>query len=159
MKPEVDTALGGFFVTLMTEIAPQLGGEYSTGSVGLIGMSIAMAAQEYDRAADIRVRENEAMRALFAEAARLVEDEARDISLVEDKAFAKRLLDAAATKDTSFKVSALNASNDALKSLLIELHAAVETSKASWASALDRKIWDLLVEAAEGRKLVFPLAG
>jgi len=149
MKPEVATALGGFFVTLMTEIAPQLGGEYSTGSVGLIGMSIAMAAQEYDRAADIRVRENEAMRALFAEAGRLV----------EDKALAKRLLDAGATKDTSFKVSALNASNDALKSLLIELHATVETSKAPWAAALDRKIWGFLVEAAEGRKLVFPAVG
>lgn len=149
MKPEVDTALSGFFVTLMTEIAPQLGGEYSTGSVGLIGMSIAMAAQEYDRAADIRFRENEGMRALFAEAGKLV----------EDKALAKRLLDAAATKDTSLKVSALNASNDALKTLLIELQASAETSKSSWAPALDEKIWAFLVDAMEGRRLVFPALG
>jgi hypothetical protein len=40
-----------------------------------------------------------------------------------------------------------------LTTLLIELHAAVEVSKAPSASALDGKIWDHNVASADRRKL------
>lgn len=149
MKPEVDVVLGGFLGTLLTEIAPQLGGEYSLGSVGIIAMTIGMAAQEFDRAADIRIAENREMRALFAEAA----------TLVEDSGLRARLSAAAASSDTSFRVSALNAANDALATLLIELQAAVEESHAAWAAAFEAKIWNYLVAAAERRKVVLPTFG
>lgn len=149
MKPEVDVVLGGFLGTLLTEIAPQLGGEYSLGSVGIIAMTIGMAAQEFDRAADIRIAENREMRALFAEAA----------PLVEDSGLRARLSQAAASSDTSFRVSALNAANDALAALLIELQAAVEESQAGWARGFEAKLWNYLVAAAERRKVVLPTFG
>lgn len=149
MKPEVDVVLGGFLGTLLTEIAPQLGGEYSLGSVGLVAMTMGMAAQEYDKAADVRVAENREMRALFADAA----------GVVEDKGLKVRLSEAAATEDTSFRISALNATNDALTKLLIELQATVEESRASWAAGLEARIWDYLVASVERRKIVLPTFG
>lgn len=149
MKPEVDVVLGGFLGTLLTEVAPQLGGEYSLGSVGLIAMTIGMAAQEFDRAADIRIAENREMRAIFAEAA----------TLVEESGLRARLSRAAASSDTSFRVSALNAANDALAALLIELQSSVEETRAGWAGAFEAKIWDYLVAAAERRKVVLPAFG
>lgn len=149
MKPEVDVVLGGFMGTLLTEVAPQLGGEYSLGSVGLIAMTIGMAAQEFDRAADIRIAENREMRALFAEAA----------TLVEESGLKARLSEAAALSDTSFRVSALNAANDALAALLIDLQAAVEETRAGWAGVFETKIWDYLAAAAERRKVVLPSFG
>ncbi len=149
MKPEVDVVLGGVLGTLLMEIAPQLGAEYSLGSVGLIAMTIGMAAQEYDRAADIRVEENREMRALFGEAA----------GLVGNADLKSRLADAAATTESSFRVSALNATNDALSRLLIELQTVVEETDAPWAAALDAKIWRYLVAAAERRRVVLPTFG
>lgn len=149
MKPEVDVVLGGFLGTLLMEIAPQLGAEYSLGSVGLIAMTIGMAAQEYDRAADIRVEENREVRALFGEAA----------GLVGNADLKSRLADAAATTESSFRVSALNATNDALSRLLIELQTVVEETDAPWAAALDAKIWRYLVAAAERRRVVLPTFG
>ncbi|MGB5949900.1 MAG: hypothetical protein WBG82_11315 [Parvibaculum sp.] len=149
MKPEVDVVLGGFLGTLLTEIAPQLGAEYSLGSVGLIAMTVGMAAQEFDRAADLRVAENREMRALFSEAAKLV----------GDRGLAARLKEAAASQDGSFRVSALNATNDELAKLLIELQAHVEESKADWAAPFEAKLWDYIVGAAERRRVVLPTFG
>ncbi|KAB7739014.1 hypothetical protein F2P47_14550 [Parvibaculum sedimenti] len=149
MKPDADVMLGGFAGTLLMDIAPQLGGEYTLGSVGIISMSMLMMAQEVDRAAEIRYQENAQLRALFAEAARIV----------DDKDLAKRLDAASATKDESLRVRALDASNDALKKLLIELQALAEVSKAPWAAGLESKIWDFLLGSVEARRFVFPALG
>ena len=144
MRPNIPNVLQGFTLTLMTEILPNLGGEYSMGNAAVMGQSLAVIANEFERGAEIRFRENEEMRALFAEAA----------GLVEDKALSARLAEAAAGRDASLLISALEKTNDALKTLLIELHAAVEVSKAPWAAAFDLKIWDHLLMAADRRKLV-----
>lgn len=149
MKPEVDLVLQGYAGTLLMDVAPHLGAEYSIGNVSVMALSLFMASEEYDRAADIRVRENAGMRALFAEAA----------GLVEDAGLAGRLREAAATSDTSLRIGALNASNDALKTLLIELQSAVEASKAAWAAAFEKRIWQFLIESAEERKVSIPALG
>jgi hypothetical protein len=143
MKPNIPDVLHGFTVTLLTEILPNLGAEYSMGNTAVMSQSLAVIANEFERGAEIRFRENEEMRALFAEAA----------GVIDDKALAARLSKAAAGRDASLLISALDETNGQLKTLLIELHAAVETSKAPWASALDAKIWDHIVLAAERRKL------
>lgn len=144
MKPEIPDVLRGFTVTLLTEILPNLGVEYSMGNTAVMSQSLAVIANEFERGAEIRFRENEEMRALFAEAARVV----------DDKALAARLTEAATGCDASLLISALDKMNGELKTLLIELQAAVETSNAPWASTLDAKIWDHIVMAAERRKLV-----
>lgn len=143
MRPEIPNVLHGFTMTLLAEILPNLSAEYSMGNTAVMGQSLAVIANEFERGAEIRFRENEEMRAIFAEAS----------DVVDDKALAARLAEAAQTRDASLLISALDKMNGELKMLLIELHAVVETSKAPWGAALDAKIWDHLVAAAERRKL------
>ncbi|MDO8839778.1 MAG: hypothetical protein Q7V31_12695 [Parvibaculum sp.] len=149
MKPDVDLVMQGFFGTLLMDVAPHLNAEYSMGNVGIMAMMMFMTAEEHDRAADIRVAENTEMRALFAEAAKLI----------EDAALSAMLADAAASRDASLRVKALDAANAVLNGLLVELQTYVETSKAAWAGPLDARIWDYLVAATERRKLTFPSLG
>jgi hypothetical protein len=149
MKPEIPVVMQGHVGTLFGDILPHLNAEYSMGNTSLMAMSLFMVAEEFDRAADIRVAENAEMRALFAEAGRLI----------DDASLAARLTEASKGKDASLRITALNASNDALKALLIELQTLVEESKAPWAPALEEKIWDYIIAAAERRKLTFPSLG
>jgi hypothetical protein len=146
MRPDIPTVMNGLFATLLTDIAPNLNAEYSVGSAGLMGMSLFIVGAEFERGAEIRFRENEEMRALFAEAA----------GVVADKALAARLLEASKGRDASLLISALEATNANLASLLIELQVALEASSAAPAAALEAKVWDYLVTAAERRKLTLP---
>ncbi len=149
MKPEIDLVMQGLALTLLTEVIPDLRAEYAVGDAAVIAAAMLSAAQEFDRAADVRAAENGEMRALFAEAARMVED-----SSLRD-----RLTRAAESRDASLRVSVLNQANDQLKTLLIELQAHVEESRAGWAPALEKRIWAHLVEAAGRRKLLLPVLG
>lgn len=149
MKPDVDTVMQGFLGTLLTDIAPHLNAEYSTGNVGIMGLMLFMASEEYDRAADMRVAENNELRALFTHAA----------GVVEDAALREKLTAASATEDTSLRVRALNEGNAALAGLLVELQEHVEASKAPWAAGLEARIWDWLVASTERRKLPLPSFG
>lgn len=149
MKPDVPVVMRGLFGTMLMEIAPNLTAEYSAGSIGIMSMMIFMTAEEYDRAAEIRAAENAEMRALFAEAA----------GLVEDAGLKAKLAEAAKGKDASLRVSALDKENAALAALLIELQAHVEDSAAPHAAGLEARIWDYLVTAADRRKLTFPALG
>jgi len=149
MKPDVDQVMQGFFGTLLMDVAPHLNAEYSMGNVGIMGMMMFMTAEEHDRAAEIRVAENTEMRALFGEAARAV----------EDATLKTKLTDAAAGRDTSLRVKALDAANAVLSGLLVELQAHVEASTAPWAGPLEARIWGYLVAATERRKLPFPSLG
>ena len=148
MTPDVDGLLRTSFLTLVGEVAPALGG-YLAGSAGAIGALLFMAAAEYERGADIRVAENAEMRALLAEGA----------SLVAYADLAGRLRAGASESDPSLRISDLNAANDRLARLLIELQAAVE--EMPQAGAFEMKIWVYLTKAADRRKLPHPaeLAG
>ena len=69
MKPDVPVALQKLSMTLLVEIAPQVGVEYLQRNSALAAIMLQMAAEEFDRAAARRVEENGAMRALFGNAA------------------------------------------------------------------------------------------
>jgi hypothetical protein len=102
-----------------------------------------LAAQEYDRAAEIRAAENADMRALFRASAQAVaEPELRST-----------LERAAGAAEGSLKVSALNAVNAALRGHLIRLHAYAEENALR---DLDRQIWTVLKASAERRILKLP---
>ena len=149
MKPDVSIVMQGFFGTLIGDVAPHLSAEYSMGHVGIMGLMLHMTAEVYDRAADIRLAENREMRALFGQAA----------ALVEDGALKAKLTRAAEGRDVSFRISALEENNAALAALLIELQAHVEGSDAPWAAGLEARIWDHLVATMERRELPFPSFG
>jgi hypothetical protein len=102
-----------------------------------------MAAEEWERAASRRVEENEALRALFRDAA----------AGVADAELGRRLTDAAGTRDTDLRVSALEAGNASLRALLIELHAHVETLDGPAARRVEDAIWAELRRSTERRAL------
>lgn len=146
MKPDVGDFLNQAADTLSTEILPLLEDEYRAGTVSIIALMLKLAAEEYDRAAEIRVTENRAMRELFAEAA----------DGLPDAELALRLRDASQQRDDDLRVRALDETNDALRRLLIELHELVETRNDATSTRICEAISALLQRAAELRILTFP---
>jgi len=145
VKPEVPVALQKLSLSLLLEIGPAIGVEYVQRGAGISAMMLQMAAEEWDRAAARRALENAALRALFREAAALA-----------GAALGARLREAAAGEDRDLRVSALEASNQALRALLVELHAHVETLDSPEARRLEEAIWTELRRSTERRAL--PLA-
>lgn len=145
MKPEVDFVLRSMMENLLTEVAPAVGDGYVRSNVEVIAGLMVAAAEEYDRAAHVRAEENEAMRRIFRSAA----------PSILDAGLRARLEAAAAERDTSLHVSDLNAANDRLRGLLIELHSLVETRDEGWARRANRAIWDELRESVNRRAISF----
>jgi hypothetical protein len=146
MKPDVDQILGLSAQQLMTQIAPLLPASYSQSTVGLLGIMLGFCAQEFDRAAEIRVAENRDLRELFSELA----------PLISDAALKAKLRMAALSADPSLKISDLNAANYELRRLLIALQSHVENIEGEMARAGERRIWDVLRASAERRFLKLP---
>lgn len=148
MIPEVDVVLRGIMMKLLGEVAPAVVDRYVRGNVEMIAALLGVAAEEFDRAVELRVEENRALRAIFREAS--VETALAD--------FCQRLATAASERDVSYRVSDLNVVNARLRALLIELHAEVEERVEPWAKRIARSISREL-EASAGRRAIsfFPL--
>ncbi len=138
MIPEVDHMLSLSAAQLMGTLLPQLPDGYAQGQAMLLSVMMAIGAQEYGRAADVRASENADMRTLFRE---LAPD-------VGDKELRARLEAAAGTRDETLVISALNTSNAELRSLLIALQTIVEQQENREAQL---HIWDVLKRSAERR--------
>jgi len=147
MKPDVQTVMMRSFERILSDIAPHLSSEYAVGSSSVIGLMMFQTATEFERAADIRVQENAAMRAIFADA----------VGALPAGDLRTRVDAAAASSDASFKISELDKANDGLSALLIELQAYAETVEGSAARKLETQIWDELVRAATARRLPHPV--
>jgi hypothetical protein len=141
MKPGVSQILGLSANKLLGEIAPQLPTSFAQGGVSLTAFLLMFSAQEAERGADIRARENAAMRAVFAELS----------PLVSDAALKSKLEAAARTADTSLKISDLDAANYELRRLLIALQIHVEDLPGGKARDAEKRIWKVLQDAAAAR--------
>ena len=126
MKPEIDRVLEVASAHLMMKTAPALQDGYEQASAMSLAVLMMAVREENDRAAARRVEENAALRALFGEAA----------DVVEDDALCVRLRELAATRDESLRVSDLESANGVLRELLIELHARVEQLESRDASRI-----------------------
>jgi len=146
MKPDVDQILGLSAGQLLATVAPLLPAGYAQGTTSIIAFMLMLSAQEYDRAAEIRATENAELRALFGELAQLVDD--ADLR--------SALSDAAITKDKSLNISALNASNESLRRLLITLQTQIEDMRGPEARQAERRIWEVLRAGAARRLLRLP---
>ena len=142
MKPGVDKVLEVLAGSLMIEVAPHVSPAYRQSSVGVSAILLTMIREEWDRAASRRVEENAALRALYRDAA----------PIVGDAELRRRLTEAAASSDASLRISELDRANDALRALLIELHAHVESLATPAARTLDDDIWRELVASTERRR-------
>ena len=142
MKPEPTRFLQVAAVHLMARTAPLLPA-YEQSSASVIGLLLTAVAEEFGRAAARRVEENRALRALFRSAA----------DAVEDAALRARLREAAGGQDGDLRVEHLEAANAALRALLIELHAHVETLDSEAARRVEEAIWSELARSTERRRL------
>ncbi len=143
MKPDVPKALEIVAGRLLFDVAPNVTPSYRQSSIGVTAMLLGIVREEWERAAARRVEENTALRALFGDAARVVDN--ADLR--------GRLAAAAASSDASLLISQLEQNNDALRALLIELHAFVETREGADTRVLEAAIWRELLASTERRKL------
>jgi hypothetical protein len=145
VKPDPGRFLQVAAAHLLAKTAPALGPGYEQSTVSVLSVMLLELEGEFERAAARRVEENRALRVLFADAA----------GAVEDAALGARLREAAAGGDASLLVHDLERSNAALRGLLIELHAHVETLGSAGARRLEAAIWRELVASTERRRLLF----
>lgn len=138
MKPDAQDILNKSADQLMGQLAPALGATYSQGTAAIMALLMKFVGQEYERGADIRVAENSDIRALFTDLA----------PRVGDAVLRRRLEDAAATRDTSLAISALNAANDELRRALIALQIWIEDNGAR---EDQQRIWAVLKTMADRR--------
>lgn len=142
MKPTPDLVLNHAFAKIAMEMGPALPQGYGQGSATLTGVLLLMVAQEFNRAADIRAKENAAMRALFAEVGASIGGD-----------LGKRLQAAAGAGDPDVNVATLDRANSELKTLLIELHRVAEEKGER---GLELRILKLLSQAAAARQIFLP---
>jgi len=147
VKPDAGQILSVSALQLLWQIAPLLPAGYPQGTASLLAVLLTMAAQEYERSAEIRAMENQEMRVLFAELA----------PGISDAALQSLLLSAAQTQDGSLTISALDAANYGLRRLLIGLQSHVEDQPGSQARETEHRIWVVLRAAAERRLLRAPM--
>lgn len=145
MKPDVAELLAQTAQTLLVDVAPKLGADYEQRSVAILAMLLPAISEEHDRAAARRVEENAALRRLFADSK----------PVVRDPALRARLDEAARGAEPSLSVRALAAANEALRALLVDLHAAIEGLDTAAARALEERIWAELRASTERRRLSF----
>jgi hypothetical protein len=123
--------------------APDLKSPYLAGSAGLTAAVLMMAAEESDRTAHRLAEENRAIRAILKEAG----------ALPPPVDLAERLRNLADGDESDLRISALQVVNDALRDVLTDLHAFVETQPGETAAALAAAIWSEL--AASTRRRAF----
>jgi hypothetical protein len=146
MKPGIDHMMMLMAGTLAEKVMPAIPeADYATGHVRMIALMQVLLAQVVDKAADILITENTAMRALFAEA-----------SKSPLAGLSGRLKEAAATSDASARLSVLEEGNAMLKAVLIDLHLHVDDNEADWARKLNQRILSFLKDSADARMLVIP---
>jgi hypothetical protein len=137
MKPEVGTVLALTAQKIASGFGEH-GAAFAQGTIGLLATVLAVSAKEYERGADIRVSENNEMRALFEVLA----------ETVTDPALRQELRDAGTTRDASLRISALNENNYALRRLLTRLQIYAEEHGVN---DVQRRIWAVLKAMAQRR--------
>ena len=142
MKPTPEAILNQAFAKLAMEVGPALPAGYGQGSVTTMAVLLLMTGQEFNRAADIRAKENAAMRALFAQSVDAIKG-----------ALGDEMRAAAESKDKDLTVATLDQSNVALKRTLIALQIHAEDSRLR---SLQAHILRLLQEFATARQIFLP---
>lgn len=143
MKPDPTVYLSELSRLLATDVSPRLPAGWDQAIVARQGMLLQAVAEEFDRAAQRRVEENAALRQLFLSA----------LPLVTDPDLSDSLKAAARSTDSDLRVSRLDAGNQTLRSLLVTLHAHVETLDGLEARELDASIWRELSLSTVRRQL------
>lgn len=148
MTPEVPVVLNGVVLSLMRDVAPEVKTEYGTLNLQLMCTLLMMIAQEFDRAAERLLVEDEVLVQIFREACAVVTDATlrADLEL------------AAKQRPPRLAVHALRDWNKRRRALLTRLHAHVEMLDDAAARVLEAKIWAELAESTRRRQLDLAVA-
>ncbi len=140
MNLTIDNALHGVRELLADQIAPEVGDPFAAQMARLSCLLLKISANWVDDAAEIRVEENAAIRAVLGEAAILI-----------NGPLVTRLTEAGRSADPGLKVTVLDGENHRLRCLLVEAQTALEISNNKAARAMDQHIWRLL-ETIEAKR-------
>lgn len=140
MNLTIDNALHGIGELLRDRIGPEIGDPFAEQMSRLSCLLLKICANWVDDAAELRVQENAAIRALLAE-----------IALLMGGTQADQFAAAAQSGDPGLKLSVLDEENDRLRRLLVEAQTSLETCGGEAALALDQRIWRFLEQAERAR--------
>jgi hypothetical protein len=141
MKPTLADVLSALSARVLGEFAPLLPPGYLQSDAMVMALLLAAAAEEHERAAEVRHADIEDLRALFR----------RVIKSLSGGAVRDAVASAAELEPKSLRISDLDACSDKLSAALIELHAYVEQRGEPWAREIERDIWAVL-RASTGRR-------
>lgn len=144
MRPEVPSVFANFAADLVMRVAPEISPAYHQGTISMIATMLAIASEEWDRAASWRVEENNRLREIFSESLPIATSELR-----------RKLEKLIETRDDDLRISSLTANNSALRAALIELQVSVEANESVEARKHEDTIWKELLESTERRRLSF----
>ena len=133
MRLTLEQALQRIGRMLSDRIAPDVANDFVAQSARLSSGMLNICANWIDDAAEVRVKENAAIRGLLSE-----------IAGVAGGAMSDGLAQAARSSDPGLRISQLDAESHRLRLLLVEAHAWLETQADEPARNLDRKVWQLL---------------
>lgn len=132
-----------FAADLAMRVIPAISPAYHQGTIGMLAATLAIVAEEWDRAASWRVEENQRLRELFRDSA----------PAVKNDALRAKLIALSGTGDRDLRISALTANNSILRAALIELHRYVESARSDDSRRVEAAIWRELVESTQRRRL------
>lgn len=142
MRPNPDRTLQGVAMTLFSETMREIRTPFGQSIVSMAGMLTMLVAEEFERGADRLVVENAATRELLT----------AGLDVVSEAQKAAILGALATPAAPNFRISSLQAENDALREGLIQLHTMVETIDSDAAKSLNERIWGELVESTKRRE-------
>ncbi len=137
MRPTVAAALADFAGKLRRDIVPQLAG-FNASNAGMMAEMLDMAAEQWDTAADKLIGENVRLRDVVRRGAVMF----------------PHVVNALPPQAGDWRVSSLQAENEALREMLIAVHVAVELAHDDEAARLEADIWAILRDGVEARRIV-----
>jgi len=144
MRPDPATVLGAVAGAVAAQV-PTTSTPFGQQTLGIAAGLSMMLAQDIDRAPARLVEEHRATAAILRDA----------IPQLGDAELAARIEDALAHDILAdLHISALQAADDSVRALLVEVHAAVEAMPGDTAAALNERIWEELKESTRRRHLV-----
>lgn len=148
MRPDTSRTLQGIAVNLLTNVMGEMRTPFGQQAVGITAQLALWIAEECERGADRLVVENRATRELLRDGLALAGGARPEV----DAALAT-------PEAANFRISALQAENDALRKGLVALHAVVESTDGPEAAAFNERIWAELVESTRRRQFAVWLGG
>ncbi|MEQ9586490.1 MAG: hypothetical protein RJS97_00715 [Parvibaculaceae bacterium] len=144
MIPKGQDGINQIRTAVQQVLIPDADNIYTAANLHYLCELIKIISTDYDRAADIFVRENESLKEIFKDARKHT----------DSSPLMERLSDAVELQSKSLRISDLTARADHTLQLLIDLHDFIEREQyagAAWAHELNLLIWKFLETYVAGR--------